>query len=97
MTSEEERQIARDRMTALRRESYDSLIATHLGQSTHDEVVAASGARYDVQVQGVWDSPGAPGHLRVRVAVDAIPVSRRPHSLTFEDFIVAPDGTFIGE
>ena len=97
MRTPEKRQLADDRITALRAESYGTLVSTYLNRPVHDHVVAASGVRYDVEVQAFWDHPRSPGHLRVRVAVDAIPASRSPHSLTFEDFIIAPDGTFVGE
>jgi hypothetical protein len=96
-STEEERQVARDRISDLRSEPYDALIGTHLDRTSHQEVIAPSGARYDVQVQAFWDDPCKPGHLRVRVAIDPIPMSRRPHDLTFEDFILAPEGTFVGE
>jgi membrane-bound inhibitor of C-type lysozyme len=76
MTTPEERQLAQDRIRAHRAESYDVLVATYVNRSTHEQVIAASGARYDVQVQAFWDGPRSPGRLRVRVAIDAIPVSR---------------------
>jgi hypothetical protein len=97
MSTEEERQVAQDRISDLRAESYDALVATHLDRSTHEDVIAPSGARYDVQVQAFWDDPGKPGHVRVRVAIETFPMRRRAHHLTFEDFILAPDGTFVGE
>src|ERR1700722_14312684 len=97
MTTPEEQQLADDRIRALRAASYGDLVSTYLNQSVHDQVVVASGARYDVEVEAFWDHPRSPEHLRVRVAVDALPVSRRPHSLTSEDFILAPDGSFVGE
>jgi hypothetical protein len=58
------------------------------------EVRGKSGAVYQVQTQAVWDG-GADGDLRIMVAVDDggwrafLPLS--------EDFIVAPDGSFVGE
>jgi hypothetical protein len=97
MTAHEERQLALDRVMALRANPYDVLVSNFLDQPTHDEVTGASGTRYDVEVEAFWDKPRSPGQLRVRVAVDALPVSRRLHALTSEDFIIAPDGTFVGE
>ncbi len=97
MSTPEERQLAEDRITALRAESDGDLVSTYLNRPVHEQVVAASGARYDVEVQAFWDHPRSPGNLRVRVAIDDIPVSRIPHSLTCEDFILAPDGNFVGE
>ena len=97
MKSAEKRQVARDRIRALRAESYDGLVSTFLNRSTHELVVAASGARYDIEVQAFWDVPGKPGQLRVMVGVDSLLMTRRPHALTCQDFILASDGTFIGE
>lgn len=97
MTAAEERQLAQDRIRALRAEPFDSLVSTYLNRSTHELVVAASGARYDFEVQAFWDDPGKPGNLRVVVGIDSVPMTRGPHTLTSEDFILAPDGTFIGE
>jgi hypothetical protein len=80
-----------DRLRAVR---YDDLVARLLDQVETDEVVGESGALYQVEMQALWDS-GKPGDLRVMVAVDDgrwsafRPVSR--------DFIVASDGSFVGE
>jgi hypothetical protein len=97
VTAREERQMALDRIMALRANPYDVLVSSYLDNPTHEEVVGASGTRYDVEVAAFWDKPRSPGQLRVRVAVDALPVVRKLHALTSEDFIIAPDGTFVGE
>jgi hypothetical protein len=43
-----------------------------------------------------WDSVRTPGKLRVLVSVDSGP-DRRARRLVTEDFILAPDGSFVGE
>lgn len=57
--------------------------------------VTPSGRAYNVEVQVLWDHiPGGP--IRVIVAVDDGRIWRafKPKS---EDFILSPDGTFVGE
>jgi hypothetical protein len=63
-------------------------------QATTREVVAASGAVYQIETQVFWD--GKPERdIRVMVSVDDGGISAfKP--LT-DDFIVAPDGSFVGE
>lgn len=91
----EARQLALQRIAALRSQSYEALVSDYLNRSTHDEVVGADGTRYDVEVQAFWDKVRQPGDLRAMVAVDS---KRRPfRTLTTEDFILAPDGNFVGE
>ena len=59
-----------------------------------DEVVEASGVRYQVEVQGVWDNKDET-NLRVIVSVDDRGL--RAIAPITDDFIVASDGSFIGE
>ena len=47
------------------------------------------------EVQAVWDKVRESGNLRVLVAVDS--KRRGARRLTTEDFILAPDGSFVGE
>ena len=78
----------------LRTESYQTLVTHYLDGSHHRELVGESGVSYQVEILAVWDGL-QPGNLRVIVAVDDgrwrafIPLS--------EDFIIAPDGSFVGE
>ena len=59
-----------------------------------EEVRAASGTVYQVEIQFVWDSK-AGGDVRVMGSIDDGGLRAfRPLS---DDFIVAPDGTFVGE
>ncbi len=91
----EARRIALDRIAELRRLSYQELHARFLNNPQCLETPGASGAMYQVETEALWDDRKA-GHLRVMVAVDdgrgwsaIVPVT--------EDFIVAPDGSFLGE
>jgi hypothetical protein len=59
------------------------------------EVAAPSGNRYQLEVTAVWDDRER-NNLRVFVAVDDGGFFSAISPLTV-DFIVAPDGTFVGE
>ena len=58
------------------------------------EELAPSGTRYQVEVQALWDDRKG-NDLRVFIAVDDFGPSAF-HPLVV-DFIVAPDGRFVGE
>lgn len=58
------------------------------------EVVGPSGAKYQIEVQSFWDD-GRGGNLRVLGAIDD--GGWRAFSPLCSDFIMAPDGSFIGE
>lgn len=56
-----------------------------------------SGVEYQIEVQAFWDHPKKPGeNLRVILSIDdgGFLSSLKPMS---SDFIMAPDGSFIGE
>ena len=42
------RQIAKQRIAILRSNSYEALISGYLNRSVHDEVLGATGTRYDI-------------------------------------------------
>ena len=79
----------------LRSEPYSELVARFLHEQDVREVAAESGVQYQVEVQAFWDSPHQPGNLRVLIAVDD--GGWRAFSPLSTDFIVAPDGSFVGE
>ena len=65
-----------------------------VGRNCTAEVNGPDGMKYQIEVQAVWDSKKG-GDIRVIAAVDGGEVSAfRP--LT-DDFIMAPDGSFVGE
>jgi hypothetical protein len=79
----------------LRTESYPALVAKYLGASDVRSVVGASGVDYQIEIQGVWDR-GKPGDLRILAGIDDGSFRSALRPLT-DDFIMAPDGTFVGE
>jgi hypothetical protein len=89
--------VARDllllELSAWRTRSYAELVKsirhTHCAEAT-----GVDGKRYQIEVEVFWDSkPG--GAVRVMGAIDDGGFRAfRPHT---EDFIMAPDGSFIGE
>ena len=93
--NEEAKRVLAGVYAELRGEGYSALVARFLNESDVREVVAESGARYQVEVQAFWDSPRQPGHLRVIIAIDD-GGWRAFHPLS-TDFIVASDGSFVGE
>jgi hypothetical protein len=74
---------------------YDALVARLLGAIEVREVTGGSGIDYQVEIQGFWDT-GRPGDLRVLVGVDDGSFGGA-FSTVDRAFIVAPDGSFIGE
>ncbi len=78
----------------LRREPYGKLVARYLHESDERTVVVESGVQYQVEVQAFWDGR-QPGNLRVIIAIDD--GGLRAFSPLSTDFIVASDGSFVGE
>ncbi len=58
------------------------------------EIVGASGTRYSVEAQALWDSKKR-DNIRVLASIDD-GGTRAFHPVTC-DFIKAPDGSFVGE
>jgi hypothetical protein len=65
-----------------------------VSQSHRFEVTAASGTRYQGEVQVFWDDK-PDGAIRVMASIDD--GGWRAFVPLTDDFILAPDGTFIGE
>lgn len=95
VNDEEARRVLDGVVAALRREPHGTLVDQLLGGSDEYTVVAESGVQYQVEVQAFWDSPRQPGNLRVIIAIDD-GGWRAFHPLS-TDFIVASDGSFVGE
>ena len=93
MDKDEAREILSGAIAELRERSYD-LLRDSLGEPEMREVAGPSGTTYQLETQVFWDSaPG--GDLRVIVSIDDGRVSAfKPLS---DDFIIAPDGSFVGE
>jgi hypothetical protein len=95
VNDEEAKRVLDGVVAELRRETYGTLVARYLHESDERAVVAESGVQYQVEVQALWDDPRNPGNLRVITAIDDGGWrSFRPLSA---DFIVASDGSFVGE
>jgi hypothetical protein len=65
-----------------------------IGRSQRFEVAAASGTWYQGEVQTFWDDKPE-GAIRVMASVDD--GGWRAFAPLTADFILAPDGTFVGE
>ncbi len=94
MDKREARTLAEDVALQLRTESYGALVDRLLNKPEAADVVGASGAQYQVEIEAFWDS-GKPGNLRVIVASDDGGLRALAPYTT--DFIISPDGSFIGE
>lgn len=93
MNRKEIDQLLKTRIDQLRALSYSDLLGL-LDKETMTQVDGPSGRHYFIEASVFWDDKK--GHdLRVLVAIDdggwgaLSPIT--------EDFIVAPDGTFVGE
>jgi hypothetical protein len=92
----EARAVGESVLANLRRESYDSLVQRLLDRQETREIIGDSGVTYQIEVQAFWDSgKRKPGNLRVMVNIDD--GGLRAFLPTTTDFIIAPDGSFIGE
>jgi hypothetical protein len=96
MDKREARSILEWRIAELRRESYASLVAKWLRQPDAEQISGESGVGYQVEIEAIWDDPREEGgNLRVLASIDdggwraMLPLT--------DDFIIAPDGSFIGE
>jgi hypothetical protein len=87
-------QLAEAALDRLRRQPYDRLVAELLEQAQHEAVAGPSGARYQVEARAFWDDRRK-RTLRVMVAIDD--GGLRAFVPLTTSFIVAPDGSFIGE
>jgi hypothetical protein len=89
---EEAKEVLTREFRHLRRLTFGEL--KHFLHPASEVCVANSGKTYQVEINAVWDS--APGeNLRVIVSVDDGGL-RSLHPIS-DDFIIAPDGSFIGE
>lgn len=93
MNKGEARKVLASVISKLRVEGYNELRNRH-GEPEMREIAGPSGAIYQVEVQVFWDDR-AERNLRVLGSVDDGGLSAfKPLS---DDFIIAPDGSFVGE
>jgi len=94
MDTREAEVLIHDFVARLRHQSYGDLVARYLDKTEHRSIRGPSGADYQIEVQALWDDR-QPGNMRVIVAIDDGGWSAiKPMST---DFIIAPDGSFVGE
>jgi hypothetical protein len=93
MDEAEARQVLTRELDGMRKLSYEELRA-RMDEDETDEVIADSGVRYQVETQIFWD--GMPDRdIRVLLAIDD--GGRRAYFPMTDSFILAPDGSFLGE
>jgi len=76
-----------------RAKGYKDLLAL-LRRQDHYEVSSASGTLYQMEILAFWDDKPN-GVLRVRGAIDDGGI--RAYVPMIEDFLITPDGRFVGE
>jgi hypothetical protein len=91
---DEARAILAEELGRLRAGTHRELVERLLGRPETIEVTGPSGVTYQVELQAFSDA-GTPGNLRVLAAIDD--GGFRAFVPLTEDFIVAPDGSFVGE
>ncbi len=93
VNNEEAATILRGHLLTYRRRSYSELVAL-LGTPQVTKADGPSGAKYQLEVEVYWDDrPG--GNVRVLGAIDD--GGRRTFKPLTHDFILAPNGAFVGE
>jgi hypothetical protein len=82
---------------SLRSLTYAGLVERYLDDVDAFEVSGDSGAEYQIEVEGMWDDPRLKGgNLRMFAAIDDGRGWRSISPMT-ASFIMAPDGSFVGE
>jgi hypothetical protein len=95
MDKVEARDLLLKQLIPYRSYSYGEM-AKLVGTNSVLEVRGRSGVDYTIELDVFWDSPGEPGNIRVMGSIDdgRLPGAFFPLS---EDFILSPEGTFLGE
>ena len=94
MDKVEAREVLAAQLASLRQLSYQQLVERLLDREETVEVVGASGACYQLELQGLWDA--RPNDvLRVLGSVDD--GGWRAFVPLTDSLLVAPDGSFVGE
>jgi hypothetical protein len=94
MERQEAREVLRDELARFRTQSHEQLQRLLKTPITCERRVS-SGTSYTIEIQAFWDShPG--GDIRVQGSVDDGSLRRAVRPLC-DDFIMAPDGTYVGE
>jgi hypothetical protein len=86
--------ILKEQIARLRELQYNELLE-FLDNAISIEVVGSSGTHYQIEMEAIWDREPK-SDLRVVVSIDDGSLLRSTFPLV-DDFIVLPDGTFVGE
>ena len=97
MNKEEARRLADAALQPLRSLSYEQLLAEYLNNPQASEVKGDDGQEYNLEVKATWDSRKE-RTLRVWACVDDGSLRwGLVSSPVCSDFIISPDGAYIGE
>jgi hypothetical protein len=93
MNKEEARAVLTTQLAPYRLQTYVELQRLLNTQDTF-EVTGPSGAKYQLEIQAMWDSERR-GNLRVMASIDDF--GWRAFCPLTDDFIIDPEGRFVGE
>jgi hypothetical protein len=93
MNNKEAKNILKEELKKFRSTSYTAL-RNRLGEIDSIEIKGQSGAKYQIEIQIIWDGD-QDSNIRVIGSIDDGGL-RAFFPLT-ESFIMAPDGSFVGE
>ena len=94
MDKQEARIVLCEQLAKLRQKIYRDLVSMIEDEFATNEVEGPSGVKYQIEIQVWWDATSG-GDVRVHGLVDDGGI--RAFSPLSEDFIMAPDGTFVDE
>jgi hypothetical protein len=94
MDRNEARVVLADHLVSYRTRTYADLVA-NISHGGCTDIIGPSGTAYQVEVNIVWDDKPN-GNVRVLAAIDD-GTFRATFSPVTDDFIKAPDDTFVGE
>lgn len=84
-------------VSRLRARGYEELCRRYLDTVEGFDQLGPSGVTYQFEVQGLWDAGKRhPGDLRILVSIDD-GRGWRAFAPLVDDFIISPDGSFVGE
>jgi hypothetical protein len=95
MDHPEARRLLLQQLSKYRQMSYAELAAL-VGETEIGELAGESGTRYQFEIDFVWDSPKKPNDI-VRVLGSIDDGGIRAFVPLTEGFLMAPDGTLVGE
>ena len=95
MDTQEARQVLKPIVAEFRAKSSAQLAEIPLDRPYVRAVVGPTGKRYQIEIGSLLDDPKHNRNLRVFVSIDDY--GWRALSPLTEDFIISPDGVFIGE